>query len=214
MTQNNQSEITALQKHTEEFEWIKRNFDKFKHELELINRQNPYECELYSVIACIIRCCMNEEGVSLRDVSRIQTYHKQHTDHLKSAGGFPDFVFLGNEYDKKVLEGGDMSQKNSVLGAVEIKYMHRKIYNAKKKRINFETQIKSHIERFEKVIYTNGLEWRLYGFDSVNADFPRIFQLGSLKKDTEIEWQTDAEDTWVNLLEYLHGIKWREPLSQ
>lgn len=44
-------------KSTKEFEWMQKNFDRYKRELDLINKQNPYECEMYSVLAAVISVC-------------------------------------------------------------------------------------------------------------------------------------------------------------
>ena len=221
MAQNNQAEIVALQKHTEEFEWIKRNFTKYKHELEMINQQNPYECELYSVIACMLRCCMNDEGVSLRDVSKIQKCKRLNTENFRSKWGNPDFVVLDKKYNTHEKVNENDIQKYGIVGAVEIKYMYYSLVKDVGKgifKLNFKDEIEEHIRYFKKVIYTNGLVWQFYLFDDSKPkgdirdieedELIQKFTLGTVKSRS-IRWEPNAEKIWEDLVEFLHGIDWK-----
>lgn len=184
-----------------EFEWVKRSFSRYKRELELIDRQNPYECELYSVIATVIRCCMWDKSVSLRDVSRTRTYYKFHTSNLSSSKGFPDFVILGDNYDVKKKANRKNPKASEIFGAIEIKYLFKDL-----NRQN-QAQINAHEKYFKKVIYTNGLEWEFRGFSS---EIPKKITLGHFDKTSDkIVWEADASAMWEKLLNSLREIQWK-----
>ena len=85
-------------------------FTNYKQELQLINIQNRVECDLYSIIAYIVRQAQNNE-ISLRDVSsrRTTTFSK----FFKGKSGFPDFV----------IRTRDKNYNAACLGAIEVKYL-------------------------------------------------------------------------------------------
>lgn len=61
------------------------SFDKFKREIELIIKQNPLECELYSIIASIIRERDSSKNISLRDIFNIKSIYNnknQQENHI------------------------------------------------------------------------------------------------------------------------------------
>ncbi|MCM1267291.1 MAG: hypothetical protein NC302_05235 [Bacteroidales bacterium] len=185
----------------EEFEWVKRSFDRYKRELELIDRQNPYECELYSVIAAVIRCCMWEKNISLRDVSRVQTCKAFYTSNFYSDSGFPDFVILGDGYNKQKEADSDHPENNEIYGAVEVKYFFNPLdYHS-------SGQINAHERYFKKVIYTNGLEWEFRGFSS---EIPKKVTLGHFDKTSDkIIWEKEVNVMWEKLLNSLRKIQWK-----
>lgn len=67
-------------------------FQNYKDELELILRQNPYEQELYSVIMHILRSCIAQSDLSLRNVSADRKAIRIHTVNFMSDRRFPDLL--------------------------------------------------------------------------------------------------------------------------
>lgn len=219
MSKDNRVSKSDFKKYLEEFEWVKKNFDNYKRELDLIDEKNPYECELYSVIANVIRCCMHDESISLRDVSRIQNYEKFHTDNFMSKGGFPDFIVLGEKYDKSAKVNENDIQKYGIYGAIEVKYMFKRlIINEDTFQLSYKNQIQEHIRYFKKVIYTNGLVWQFYLFDDLKPErdtrdierdeLIKEFVLGTVEKG-KINWELNAEEVFGKLVGFLRAIDWK-----
>lgn len=130
------------------------DFNCYKREIELIEKQNPVEQDLYSLIANVIRERKSFNKFSLRDVSNRRRTKKNRLEKLfYGISGFPDFVVLDLDFL------GDKPCKKKILGAVEVKYIGGKL-----KDIKNNMQLKGEILWFNKVIYTNGLEWEYYNY--------------------------------------------------
>ena len=80
-------------------------YETFKEEIELAMIQNCIvECELYSLLAEIIRGTKSGKEISLRDVSvRRKTKLSM---WLHGAAGFPDFVVLKREKKRNATRYG------------------------------------------------------------------------------------------------------------
>lgn len=178
-------------------------YKTYSDELNLIFKQNPIECELYSIIASLIRGCENSEKISLRDVSTRRLSKYTGSQIFTSKAGFPDFVVL--EKDFQLLNTGDDSKhsEDKVLGAVEVKRMSISI--GENPAIN-STQLQSHIEKFKKVIYTNGIEWCFYDDGDYNT-FKWSHSLGKIENG-RINWLIN-DKTWRKLLDDLNKIEWK-----
>ncbi len=191
-------------------------YERFKNEVSLIVRQNNMECELYSLIANIVRS--NTKDISLRNVSmlkeQMESLNPKQRMYRKGmhSYGSTDFVIVDHNY---TYMDSDEKGKVGILGAIEVKALYE----------NLEVQIKSldrhafvfALQSFQKLIYTNGLEWRFYLFDEHSDDIEHIkpiktFILGEyqyhIKNDTQkistadfIKWR-DVKD-WVALQSYL-----------
>lgn len=164
------------------------NYEAYKDEIELIRAQNRVECDLYSIIACIIRERKNSNTISVRDVTtRRKTSFSQ---PFIGKSGFPDFVIRTRE----------KSNRADILGAIEVKYVDTDL-NLK----NHLNQLSGHIDSYKKVIYTNGLEWQFY--DSYDPEKNWVITLGEIDENV-IDWY--GADRWKKLLENLDSIMWSE----
>lgn len=162
---------------------MNNNFNWYKEEIDLIKTQNPVECELYSIIAGIIRSLNTSKNISLRDVSvRRETNRSK---QFLSASGFPDFVVVERK----------LKEEPQVYGAVEAKALGIDLNKGSTLR-----QLQDHIKTFKKVIHTNGYEW-LYYNDSFEPEW-RI-SLGNKRK-----WHMTAEKDWAELMRMLNDIEW------
>lgn len=166
------------------------NFKKYIEEIKLIDAQNRVECDLYSIIAYIIRASKQGVNISLRDVST-----RRGTEFSKKFigdSGFPDFVIRARE----------MSNDAKVLGAIEVKYVTEDLDLEK----HLE-QLSGHINSYKQVIYTNGLVWRFYKLDKYKKDEQPVweFRLAEERKG-RIEW--GGGDEWNKLLKKLDDIDW------
>ncbi|MFF2754041.1 hypothetical protein ACFVR1_09905 [Psychrobacillus sp. NPDC058041] len=164
---------------------LANDFNMYKDEIELIRAQNLVECDLYSIIACIIRERKQGNEISLRDVSA-----RRKTDFSKlfrGDSGFPDFV----------IRTRDKSNDADILGAVEVKYVDEDL----EKHLE---QLEGHLGFYKRVIYTNGLKWRYYFKEN---NFLWETELGEIYNG-KIIWNKD--DKWTELLGKLDGVKWNE----
>ncbi|QXE18864.1 hypothetical protein [Clostridium sp. 001] len=168
---------------------LANNFILYKDEIELVQAQNRVECDLYSVIACIIRGSKQGGNISLRDVSVRRT--TDFSRPFKGDAGFPDFVVRTRE----------KSENAAILGAVEIKYIGLNLDLE-----NYIEQLNGHIDFYKQVIYTNGIEWRFYNLDKF-GNKKRIWKVDLGKFDNEVIIWNDEEE-WQNLLEKLDNIRW------
>lgn len=64
------------------------SFNEFKREIELITKQNPIECELYSIVAKIIRERDSSKNLSIKDISILKNQSEtlQPTDRMFKLG--------------------------------------------------------------------------------------------------------------------------------
>lgn len=163
-------------------------FGKFKDELELVMIQNPVESELYSLVAAVLRGLANSYRISLRDVSSRRTSYI--SARFKSDAGFPDFVVL----ERKIKQDAD------VLGAIEVK---RSVVSLDGNLA--QEQLNCHLEKFGKVVHTNGIVWRYYN----DKEMKWQHVLGIIK-DSKVCWCENSETKWKNLLSDLEKINWNK----
>ena len=168
---------------------LANDFNLYKDEIELILAQNIVECDLYSIIACIIRERKQGNEISLRDVSVRRK--KDFSKPFRGNSGFPDFV----------IRTRDKSNDAGILGAIEAKKVDEDLEN------HLE-QLKGHLDFYKRVIYTNGLKWRYYNIDEFQENnFLWETALGEINNG-KIIWNKD--DKWTELLDKLDVIKWNE----
>jgi len=183
---------------------LANNFEAYKNEIELIKVQNPVEIELYSIIASIFRERKNGTNISLRDVSARQPSKKSKS--FMSESGFPDFVILSKNF--RMVEPDEGKFEGQILGAIEAKSILEKSLDFRKDS-KLLKQFNDHIEKFKKVIYTNGLEWRFYQYDESEKEEKLEWQvkLGEWNKN-EIKWDAIENNAWNDLLDKLEKIVW------
>lgn len=195
---------------------ITNNYYDFKREIELIIKQNPLECELYSIVATIIRERDSSKNISLRDVSRIteqsNVINSKDRKYMidEENYGSSDFLVISTDYL--------YSQRNIklILGSIEVKAIYLELDKGIEQK---KDQFKGELKTFGKLIYTNGIEWRLYEYDS-NLETQNLLWKITLGKyvhgeqsvdlkvsDTDyIEWNEVSE--WHKLLNEIDKIRW------
>lgn len=179
-------------------ESIKNDFKKYKDELNLIVKQNPLECELYSIIAGILRELYKEREISVRDVSNTQKRGKVHSDFFIGDDGPPDLVLVSRNY-----QWSD-SNTSALFGAIEVKFMHKGLPRGK----ILSKQMKSHLRYFKKVLYTTGLKWRYYEQKDDKIKEIWTVELGVYVDNNgicvdSIKWNESADNDWVRLMKNL-----------
>ncbi|WP_026908389.1 hypothetical protein [Paucisalibacillus globulus] len=169
---------------------LANDFYMYKDEIELILAQNLVECDLYSIIACIIRERRHGNEISLRDVSvrRKTNFSKQY----RGEAGFPDFV----------IRTRDKSNDAAILGAIEVKYVDEDLDLEK-----YLEQLMSHLKFYKRVIYTNGLQWRYYVKDEDAIETTALWEI-ELGKIVNGEVYWEENDNWSELLVKLDSITW------
>lgn len=148
------------------------NKEEYIDEIQLIQDQNDTEFEIYPLVSEIIAPTL--EGLSKRYVfaRRIsplgQIYY--------GISSFPDIAIL--DYDFKNKEHKEISFENwkKLKGCVEVKAYNEPLYDLEDlKNIIKESeeslrkevaQLTGEILWYKKVLYTNGVQWKLFSFDS------------------------------------------------
>jgi hypothetical protein len=80
---------------------LANDFRIYKEEIELIRAQNRVECDLYSIVASIVRERKSSEKISLRDVTTRRRTELS-MPYFSDESGFPDFVVLEPQFPERV----------------------------------------------------------------------------------------------------------------
>ena len=132
-------------------------WEKYTTEVELIEKQNDVEHDLYNIIANVIRDRAAFNDVSVRDIGNRRRSKSKKEKVFWGLKGFPDFVFLDKEY-QPVENNVD---RQYLYGVIEAKFVDKPLYTS----IDDKRQLWGHLLWFKKVIYTNGIEWRFYSVE-------------------------------------------------
>ncbi|WP_077701911.1 hypothetical protein [Virgibacillus dokdonensis] len=160
------------------------DFAKYQSEVELINARNSVEVGLYFIVELLIRGTLSEE-YNVINVSSRRKWSGDDYPRYISGAGFPDLLILHKD-------------KPDPCATVEVKYLPFK--NGLGETIDEQEQLKEHIKKFNTVVYTNCLEWRIYHKEISN---PITVKLGRYHTE-EIEW-FDASN-WERLITQLEGL--------
>lgn len=147
-------------------------FEDYKKEIDLISERNSVELGLYYIIEYILRASKRDE-FNIINVSSRRRWESDDYKRYISNSGFPDMLMLVNNTDVP-------------FGAVEVKYPTKSYILD-----SYIEQIRLHVEKFEKVIYTDGLEWRIY---NGNFDNPMIYHLIELNDTGEKVWKSNWDE--------------------
>ena len=169
-------------------------FKRYVKELKRIKLQNIIECELYSIIASIIREANKRNNICLRDVTVRRKSEKGLGQSCYGDSGFPDFVIVS----------GEEREDPRILGAVEVKYLGKLRRND-----TDENQLIGHINTFKKVLYTNGLTWEFHSncsqkhntvkTISISLDDSEEYNVkafGEIVDELSSFWKSDDNSIW------------------
>lgn len=129
-------------------------WEEYISEIELIEKQNNTEHDLYNIIANVLRERLAFKKVSIRDVGDRKRTVEEKEKAFWGLRGFPDFVILSRDY----VPIAKSIERKLIYGVVEAKYVDKPLLEDWRDRLQFV----GHLLWFEKVIYTNGIEWRFY----------------------------------------------------
>lgn len=127
---------------------------EYIEEIELIEKQNNVEHDLYNIIANVLRERVAFKRVSLRDIGDRQRTYGEKEKVFWGLRGFADFVILSKDY----VPIAKSIDRELIYGVVEAKCVATPLLDHKRDRL----QLLGHLFWFDKVIYTNGVEWRFY----------------------------------------------------
>lgn len=192
------------------------SFSDYRREIELVIRQNPLECELYSLIAPILRNANYLGNISIRDVTCLsqkgKTHHALDRQFDQGNGVFasPDFLIIDTRYQYS------KRQKEYILGCCEVKAIYRDLDKA---IADNERQFLGELSTYRKLLYTNGIEWRYYENEvySKTRAYSWKIELGKYELhrqglDTTISDQDvihwNSNENWYDLLSKLKEIDW------
>ncbi|MCM1506550.1 MAG: hypothetical protein NC177_05370 [Ruminococcus flavefaciens] len=175
-------------------------YDDYKRELDLIVRQNNIELELYSIIACIMRSCENMKKLALREVSSM-SQKAEYQKSFQSEKGFVDFIIADTSFSS---DDSPQEAIKKIYGCIEAKAICINLNNTK-----YDNQISSELNKFGKLIYTNGIEWRYYELDNNNVKKLTWSVLLGKYSNKSIVWYDNAETQYETLIKNLNEIKWK-----
>lgn len=200
---------------------VANDFNAYKRELDLIVKQNPIECELYSIIAAILREMFSSKYVSIRDVSALAKQSRSDTiraedrkyDKRNGTKAVADFLVMDPSY---TYSNGN---KDLIYGCVEAKSIYVTLND------QLDDQLTGELETFNKLLYTNGLKWIYYELDkrtgqtskeevelgtyfNFNSNNKIPNSHGKISGNDDIKW--NDENAWNALINMLEKINWRE----
>lgn len=167
---------------------------KYEKEIKLMLAQNNTEYELYPLIANIIAPTLN--GLSLRYV-----FARRRSKLGKiyyGISGFPDMAVLDLNFANIKLEKISADNRNQLKGCVEVKAYGRKLFDLEYlekfvtdkvdhsiKETRDIGQLLGEILWYKKVLYTNGIKWKLFILKH-NADTEKkIIEIVNNRKDVD-----------------------------
>ncbi len=156
---------------------------EYTREIDLIEKQNNVEYDLYSVIAPVLKRRKELKKYSIRDVAHRRRTKNQSERMFWGVKGFPDFVILNNSYNSN-----NPDNRPIIYGVVEVKYVNKPLDDE-----DDILQLKGHMMSFGKVIFTNGYVWRIY-----NNKFFNKKNIEQLEDESYLLKMTDKE-SWENI---------------
>lgn len=146
------------------------NKEQYKEEIELIEKQNNTELEIYPMAVELIQS-------TTKDLSKRYVFARQKSNKgqiFYGLSSFPDVAILDKDFDNN--SNNEITKENrlKLKGCIEIKALCNKlisseeinneiekICNNKAENLNDDTgQLIGEILWYKKVLYTNGKEWR------------------------------------------------------
>lgn len=159
-------------------------WEEYKEEIELIEKQNNVEHDLYNIVYSVLRDSASLKKFSIRNVCDRKRTDGQSEKIFWGIKGFPDFVLI----DKSV--SGMNCSKDMIYGAVEAKYVGKPILEEN----GDITQLIGHLLWFNRVIYTNGIEWRVY-----NNTWGKVGNITEFQNNTYSIKGTEVRKKWEDV---------------
>lgn len=189
--------------------------DYFK-ELNLMEKQNQTEYDVYHLVYMMIRNSLNDEKVSFRDVHRRQKSSKGQVFYGLSS--VPDFIIADENfedskiiYNKSLKKIDNIENKSFLYGCVEVKNpwltqnlnINEIINKAKKDSLNLsyvEGQLLGELLWYKKVLYTDGLKWELVTLKPLDEELFLKNVLNTVKTRNEDVAETNwcSQFCWEN----------------
>ena len=124
------------------------------------------------------------------------------------------FFTVDTESKEKITDELDAIKENQIDVKSEEEWNWSEQYGWYK-----EEQIISHLEKFKKVLYTNGLEFYFLTLEEVKeqitimklADLSSVYNRYLEHNEKYIELKDDAEEQWNDLIDGLTSIDWHQP---
>lgn len=214
------------------------NREEYMDEIQLIQDQNDTEFEIYPLVSEII-------SPTLKELSKRYVFARRRSPlgHIYyGISSFPDIAILDRNFRNKECKVVEEENWNKLKGCVEVKAYNKPLYNLKElkdyiysskceKQLNEVAQLIGEIIWYKKVLYTNGVQWKLFTFKSYSNYKDIIIESvnkrinNSLQKDwwnkpaisniinKEILEETIIDDcinNWVEFIRNIEKINWKE----
>ena len=218
---------------------IVMDVNEYFNELKLMEKQYGREEDIYPWIYMILKMSENKgEGISLRDVHNLKRPRdKEHKIEmsLRMGVGAPDFAFVSNGEIIGCVEikAGSFHKDFQRNGNIEFTVKNKNDYEVgRKNKINVQewtynkvpslkiekpNQLLGHLEKFKKVIFTNGKEFYFFALISDNKKnmSAKILELANFVETyndfiSDKNYEKAAETEWSKLVECLNNIKWSD----
>lgn len=197
---------------------------EYKRELELTEKQNFTEFDMYHYILQVIKCYSNVKKYSLRMVACRRKSYKG--DIFYGISAFPDIVILDDEFNNADNVNDGLGNLNKMYGCVEVKNINenllsitkiisdiqnRKYENYCDEKNELEEKIRKKLEKeilnlgeilgevlwYRNVIYTNGYQWKYLKIELENMNEKEYDKY--IKKFAK---STTKDTCWFNSIDF------------
>lgn len=181
-------------------------FQEYKDEIELIKEQNDTEFELYPLVVDIIM-------PTLKNLSKRYVFARRKTELGQIYYGissFPDVAIMERDFRNKQHKDISINNWNMIRGCVETKKLDSELYelddlikhlskviSENKPMKNDIGQLLGEILWYKKVLYTNGIKWKLFYIKSYNKkEIGKIIDIVSSRIEKEKDPNSREDFCW------------------
>jgi len=161
----------------------------YMNEVKKIGIINPQERNYQYFIAEFLKELFIHTNIQVVDVSTNLNTKIHNRNHYTGVGGTPDILLTrGYKYKNKTAE----EFNTEYIAALEIKVPLEKL-SEKKNLEQYETQVKSHLSKNEKVILTDCITWYFFEKGNLNQE-AKLLPLKSFKLQMDFYINDKKED--------------------
>lgn len=213
--------------------------EEYFNELKLMEEQYGREEDIYPWIYMMLKMSENKcKGLSLRDVHNLK--RPRNEEHkiemfLRQGVGAPDFAYVSNGEVVGCVEikAGSFHKNFQRNGEIKFSVKAKKKYEVgRKNKINVEewiynkvpslkiekpNQLLGHLEKYRKVIFTNGKVFYFFALISTNGEnmSAKILELANFEETyndfiDKGRYDNNANEEWKKLKQCINKIKWSD----
>ena len=163
----------------------------YEEKLNDIITKSPIEIGVEILVYNLLEECIDKEKYSIIDIS---TIIKSSDKRLVTDGGVPDIAVVSKDFKFKETDSG------IVYGFVEVK--------APGISLRETDQISGHLAKARILIYTNGIEWKIYDTAKTDTAKPTVINTAMEGLPSSVSKIKVNKEKFDSLIILLKSMKW------